>query len=166
MVSLVVVSPQRTAAGRTRHAVRLWRNAPVPKRKRLAPAESVGRKQPRRQRADVRNPYSKKEPFRRSTKHTIAGFDGKLPRRVYRTEDGELQTSLSKTVSMDGGFYNLPSLNTETGKEMGMDEMIAEATKRGELGKKFKTKKAAERDARMKSAMKGYLMRKFGIGRV
>ena len=111
----------------------------------------------------MRNPFSKKEPFRRSTKQTIAGFDGKLPRRVYRTEDGELQTSLSQTVSMDGGFYNLPSLNTETGKEMSMDEMIAEAKRRGELGKKFKTEEAAKKDARMKSAMKGYLMRKFGI---
>ena len=112
----------------------------------------------------MRNPFSKKEPFRRSTQHTIAGFDGKLPRRVYRTEGGQLQTSLSKTVEMDGGFYNMPSLDTETGREFGsMEAMIAAAKKRGELGKKFKTEGAAMRDARMKSALKGYLMRHMGI---
>ena len=115
----------------------------------------------------MRNPYSKKEPLRRSTKHTIAGFDGKAPRRVYRTKDGELQTSLSQTVSMDGGYYNIPSINTKTGKNFAsLEAAISEAQKRGELGKKFKTEEAAEADARMKSAMKGSLMRKFGIGKV
>lgn len=115
----------------------------------------------------MRNPYSKKEPLRRSTKNTIAGFDGKAPRRVYRTKDGQLQTSLTKTFSMDGGYYNIPMLNTKTGKKFAsVDAAISEARKRGELGKKFKTEKAAVADARMKSAMKGFLMRKFGIGKV
>ena len=64
-------------------------------------------------------------------------------RPIYRDSSGEFFTEKGVTIEMDGKFFNLPSIDPDTGMELEIGSALSLAKKRGELEGPFDTQSLA-----------------------